>query len=229
MLDHKDSPYIRAIGFLFLRYCCNPRSLWEWFADYVQDTEKFSPSPTKFGRGKAITIGEYVRDLLLSQFYFETIFPRIPKPVEIDIEKKMRELGVSTHARGNGGQGGPSRRGGGADGGRSRPASVKAALSVGIGNRGPHKSYQHHEDRNRDRERERGRSGSGTGTNRYDRDYHHDGRDSTRDRERSRERNRGCDTVCDTHGGRGTSAVFHNRFTAGASKSNLDNIRQRYT
>jgi pre-mRNA-splicing factor 38B len=166
-------------------------------------------------------MGEYARDLLLSQFYFETIFPRIPKPVEIDIEKKMRELGVSTHARGNGGQGGPSRRGG-ADGGRSRPTSVKAALSVGIGNRGPHKSYQHHDDR------DRRRSGRGRGTDRYDRDYDHGGRDSTRDRERSRERNRGGDNVDDTHGVRGTSDVFHDRFTAGASKSNLDNIRQRY-
>lgn len=81
MLDHKDSPYIRAVrsrrgadgtvpgwdlgeqcsqrcdthsadsaaqplwrfpvqvGFLYLRYTCNPRSIWEWFSSYLDDDE----------------------------------------------------------------------------------------------------------------------------------------------------------------------------------------------
>lgn len=79
MLDHKDSPYIRAVrrrgradgtvpgwdlcgqcrrrcntcsatciatpltlvqvGFLYLRYTCNPRSIWEWFSPYLDDDE----------------------------------------------------------------------------------------------------------------------------------------------------------------------------------------------
>lgn len=219
MLNHKDSPYIRAIGFLFLRYCCNPRSRWEWFPYYIQDTEQFSPSPTdKFSKDKTITMGEYVRDLLLSQFYFETIFPRIPKPVEIDIEKKMRELGVSTNARGNGGQCGPSRGGRGGDDERSRPTSVKAGLSVGNGNKGPHK--YHHDDSDsgrgggRDRYRDDRYPRANRSGDRYDRFYHHSGR--KRSRERSRERIREGDTAINTintdthhHGeGRGTSDVF---------------------
>jgi hypothetical protein len=39
MIDHKDSPYIRALGFLYLRYCCNPRDLWSWFSKYMRDTD----------------------------------------------------------------------------------------------------------------------------------------------------------------------------------------------
>lgn len=39
MVDHKDSAYIRALGLLYLRYCCNPRDLWSWFKKYVRDTE----------------------------------------------------------------------------------------------------------------------------------------------------------------------------------------------
>jgi pre-mRNA-splicing factor 38B len=39
MLDHKDSPYIRALGLLYLRFCADPRDLWKWFRRYVKDSE----------------------------------------------------------------------------------------------------------------------------------------------------------------------------------------------
>merc|ERR550537_680270 len=35
MINHGDSPYIRAIGFLFLRYLCDPKKLWAWFENYL--------------------------------------------------------------------------------------------------------------------------------------------------------------------------------------------------
>lgn len=70
-----------------------------------------------------MTIGEYIRDILLSQNYFETIFTRIPKKVGDEIVAVLRERGLQHSAVGNGGQGGPDRRGG--DDGRARPASVK--------------------------------------------------------------------------------------------------------
>lgn len=31
--------YNLQIGFLYLRYCCNPRDLWKWCSKYVTDTE----------------------------------------------------------------------------------------------------------------------------------------------------------------------------------------------
>uniref|UniRef100_A0A061RVA8 Pre-mRNA-splicing factor 38 n=1 Tax=Tetraselmis sp. GSL018 TaxID=582737 RepID=A0A061RVA8_9CHLO len=62
-LSHPDSPYIRAVGFLLLRYICNPKEIWSWVSSYVDDPEEFKPSPY----GASITMGAFLRDLLLSQ------------------------------------------------------------------------------------------------------------------------------------------------------------------
>jgi pre-mRNA-splicing factor 38B len=37
MLKHPDSPYIRAVGFLYLRFVCEPKQLWSWLQPYVTD------------------------------------------------------------------------------------------------------------------------------------------------------------------------------------------------
>jgi hypothetical protein len=74
MLEHKDSPYIRALGLLYLRYCCNPRELWKWVKKYLNDSETFSPSPE--GQGKTITIGTFARDILLDQVSARRTFQR---------------------------------------------------------------------------------------------------------------------------------------------------------
>ena len=60
------------------------------------------------------------------QFYFETIFPRIPKPVHDDFVSKLISMGLPSKAVRNGGQGGVDRRG--VEEGNRRPASVKASL-----------------------------------------------------------------------------------------------------
>ena len=60
------------------------------------------------------------------QFYFETIFPRIPKPVHDDFVSKLIAMGLPSRAVRNGGQGGVDRRG--VEEGNRRPASVKASL-----------------------------------------------------------------------------------------------------
>ncbi|KAI8475811.1 MAG: PRP38 family-domain-containing protein, partial [Monoraphidium minutum] len=134
-INHADSPYIRAIGFLYLRYVCDPRNVWNWFESYVEDKEEFKPSKW----APAVTMGEFVRDLLLDQYYFETIFPRIPKKVADDIAAALEARGLPTAAKGNGGTGGADRRGGD-DGGNRRPASVKASLSVAMGQKAPNRA-----------------------------------------------------------------------------------------
>lgn len=134
-----DSPYIKAVGFLYLRYVCDPRQLWSWIEPCLEDKEKFWPSGEGFG--KQVTIAEYIIDLLLCQHYFETIFPRIPKKVQDDIIAALRDAGLPCQGVGNGGQGGPDRRGG--DDGRARPASVKASLSVAMGQRAPNRAGVH--------------------------------------------------------------------------------------
>lgn len=60
------------------------------------------------------------------QYYFETIFPRIPKLVQDQFETKLTTMGLPSKAVGNAGQGGPDRRG--IEEANRRPASVKASL-----------------------------------------------------------------------------------------------------
>ncbi len=78
LLRHPDSPYIRALGFLYLRYTINPKELWKWFEPYVEDEEEFSPGP---GSPK-ITMSKYVQSLIKDMHYHGTMLPRIPVPIE---------------------------------------------------------------------------------------------------------------------------------------------------
>jgi len=39
LINHCDSPYIRGLGFMFLRYTLPPGSLWDWFEPYLEDEE----------------------------------------------------------------------------------------------------------------------------------------------------------------------------------------------
>ncbi len=96
------------------------------------------PSPPSLGT--TVTMGAFVRDILLDQYYFETIFPRIPKLVADDIRRELNAMGLPTRPVGNAGQGGASRREGDLDGGPRRPASVKESLSVALGQRAPNRA-----------------------------------------------------------------------------------------
>lgn len=71
------------------------------------------------------------------QYYFETIFPRVPKKVADDVCDALKARGLPTKALGNAGTGGPERRSAGD--GSGRPASVKASLSVAFGQRAPNR------------------------------------------------------------------------------------------
>lgn len=182
MLDHRDSAYIRAVAFLYLRYVADPRTLWGWVERYLEDGEDVAPSPSAGGAAaKTVTIGEFVRELLVDPFYFETIFPRIPKPVADDLEGKLRSRGLSTRARGNAGLGGPSRRGGSA-----APSSVKSALSVSLARRGPGPAVVSGGG-NGSRRRSRSRS---PGERRYHRDDDDDRSRDSRDHHRHHHRHR---------------------------------------
>ena len=64
---------------------------------------------------------------VMMQYYFETIFPRIPKPVHDQFVLNLTGMGQPTKAVGNGGQGGTDRRG--VDEPNRRPASVKVCTS----------------------------------------------------------------------------------------------------
>lgn len=82
LLDHPDSPYIRAIGMLYLRYTCPPTELWKWMELYLDDEEQFTPSPD----ASAMSFGEFTIKLIKEMPYFGTQLPRIP----VLIERKMK-------------------------------------------------------------------------------------------------------------------------------------------
>jgi pre-mRNA-splicing factor 38B len=79
------------------------------------------------------------------QYYFETIFPRIPKPVQDAMVAQLAQYELPTKAVGNAGQGGPDRRG--VEEPNRRPASVKASLSVAFGQRAPNRAAAREEGR----------------------------------------------------------------------------------
>ena len=39
LMVHKDSPYIRGLGFMYVRYTQAPQDLWDWYEPYLDDTE----------------------------------------------------------------------------------------------------------------------------------------------------------------------------------------------
>lgn len=88
LIKHKDSPYIRALGLMYLRYTQPPESLWDWLSPYLDDTEEFD---AKAGGGQKMTIGQMCRHLLVKLEWFSTLFPRIPVPIQKEIETKLRE------------------------------------------------------------------------------------------------------------------------------------------
>ena len=89
MLSHKDSPYIRCIGFLYLRYAVAPTRIWNFFEPYLYDTEPLQVCANT-ARPQA-TVGEYVRSLLSAdRDYHGTLLPRLPVQIERDFVEKLR-------------------------------------------------------------------------------------------------------------------------------------------
>ncbi|EUB62090.1 Pre-mRNA-splicing factor 38B [Echinococcus granulosus] len=87
LLEHPDSPYIRALGFMYIRYCLPPEDLWMWFAPYLDDEEEID---VRAGGGCSMTIGAMLGQWLTKLDWFSTLFPRIPVPVQKKIDEKLR-------------------------------------------------------------------------------------------------------------------------------------------
>jgi pre-mRNA-splicing factor 38B len=79
--------------FLYGRFSQPPTDFWEWFEPYIDDPEEVDG---KAGGGQIMTIGEIVRHLITRQDWFSTLFPRIPVPIQIQIDKKLAALKLAT-------------------------------------------------------------------------------------------------------------------------------------
>lgn len=96
------------VGFLYLRYTCDPEKLWSWYEPYLDDPEEFNASSNpnvKTCVSFALlsvclsvtiscvgfrTMGEWLVGLLSENNYFSTILPRIPKKIQDSINVKVR-------------------------------------------------------------------------------------------------------------------------------------------
>jgi len=85
MLEHVDSPYIRCVGFLYLRYAADPSTLWTWFEPYLYDEESVQ---IRQGKGDT-TVGEYCRLLLSELDYYGTRLPRLPIAIERQFKVRL--------------------------------------------------------------------------------------------------------------------------------------------
>ncbi|KAI1882906.1 hypothetical protein AGOR_G00239720 [Albula goreensis] len=87
LITHTDSPYIRALGFMYIRYTQPPADLVDWFDAFLDDEEELD---VKAGGGCVMTIGEMLRSFLTKLEWFSTLFPRIPVPVQKAIDQQMK-------------------------------------------------------------------------------------------------------------------------------------------
>ena len=61
--------FLRGIGFLFLRYCCDPKQLWAWFQPNLKDPEEMQIR--KFDKRKG-TVGQFLCEILINVEYEAT-------------------------------------------------------------------------------------------------------------------------------------------------------------
>ncbi|XP_015242187.1 PREDICTED: pre-mRNA-splicing factor 38B isoform X1 [Cyprinodon variegatus] len=98
LITHTDSPYIRALGFMYIRYTQPPTDLLDWYNDFLDDEEVCHPGmpivqqelDVKAGGGCVMTIGEMLRSFMTKLEWFSTLFPRIPVPVQKAIDQQMK-------------------------------------------------------------------------------------------------------------------------------------------
>ena len=120
LLDHADSPYIRALGLLYLRIGMTDgyKELWAWYEPYLNDREALNVDGTP---ATATTIGGYARKLLTDQDYHGDRLPRIPVLIQRQIDAALKEMDAGGGGGGGGGFGAVGGGGGGrrgVDGGR---------------------------------------------------------------------------------------------------------------
>eukprot|EP00003_Mantamonas_plastica_P014480 TRINITY_DN2517_c0_g1_i5.p2 TRINITY_DN2517_c0_g1~~TRINITY_DN2517_c0_g1_i5.p2 ORF type:complete len:434 (-),score=132.41 TRINITY_DN2517_c0_g1_i5:967-2268(-) len=88
MLDHADSPFIRGIGFMFLRYATPPAELFDWFQPYFEDTAEIW---LKADDKESVPMGTFVYRLLFEEKFLGETLPRVPIPVMREMLNKVDE------------------------------------------------------------------------------------------------------------------------------------------
>jgi len=79
-------PYVRALGFLYLRYSCIPTHLYKWCEPFLEDKEEFQAAHSTGGTGNTTTISAFLKGVLSDMQFFGTTLPRIPTSLERKIK-----------------------------------------------------------------------------------------------------------------------------------------------
>merc|ERR1712156_556008 len=174
IMNHADSPYIRGLGFMYVRFTQPPTELMEWFEDYLDDEEVID---VKAGGGKEITIGEMVKQFLTKLEWFDTRFPRIPINVQKEITdyfEQMKKYAISSED---------------VEEAEKKAEKEKRSREREEARRDRDRHHDRRRSRSRDRDRRRSRSPKGE-KRRHHGSSKHDRRSDDRHKRRSRSRDR---------------------------------------
>lgn len=86
LIELDDSPRIRAVAILYIRFGLPPDQLWAWLGDYVLDNQELVISTSSQAK---TTIGEFIERLLLEDMYYSIIMPRLPMSVKRQLQNKI--------------------------------------------------------------------------------------------------------------------------------------------
>jgi hypothetical protein len=78
LLRSQQSPYLRALGLLYVRFCALPDTQWELYDSMLYDDDEITL--TAVTKTKC-TIGQFTRDLIVKAKILDIIMPRIPVPI----------------------------------------------------------------------------------------------------------------------------------------------------
>ncbi|XP_063615250.1 pre-mRNA-splicing factor 38B-like isoform X2 [Penaeus indicus] len=208
LLNHSDSPYIRGLGFMYIRYTQPPADLWDWFEPYLDDEEEID---VRAGGGQTITIGQVVRHMLTKLDWYSTLFPRIPVPIQKDLDNKLGERASSRPALSAAAAAAPPKTERYAGRGEAEPQAKEGSRVYEAENReynsrerGVAKERDREGDRERDRERDRDYERDRGKERDHDKERERDGdrrkeRSHEKSRDHPRERNGDCDRGRDRH------------------------------
>lgn len=179
---------------MYLRYTQPPGDLYDWYEDYLQDEEEVD---AKAGGGQTMTIGQMIHQYLIKLDWFSTLFPRIPVPIQKQIEKRLEEYSRKNNVNLQARYLTVERETGGGGGSGSGNTGKRDGREYFDRNRGAPNRNEHRDDRRfRSRSREKV-SSDNRETNRRDghreemvksgqRDHRGDYHKSSRDRSRER-------------------------------------------
>ena len=79
LIRRKNAPIVRAVGFLYLRVVTDPKKLWDWMEEFINDPEVFVPGVNP---DITMTMGKFVFKILTDMHFYDTMLPRIPTQIE---------------------------------------------------------------------------------------------------------------------------------------------------